>query len=267
MYGYIYLITNKVNNKQYVGQRTADFYKDESYLGSGTLIKKAVSKYGKDNFKKELLEECDSKEELDLREKFWILKLNAVNDKKFYNLANGANGSAKGSKRSDDTKKKQSIKASQRVMDEETKNKISQTVSSQCWINNGTVETKATEETLQEYLNNGYVLGRLKFTEDALDNMSKAQKGRTCSEETRLLISKSVSGEKNGFYGRKHSEESKKKMSDSAKGRKASDDTKQLLSSQRLGRRWINNGKENKFVKPEDLESYLSNGWTFGIYH
>ena len=267
MYGYIYLITNKINNKKYIGQRTADFDQDSSYLGSGTLIKKAVQKYGTENFEKEMLEECKSKEELDEKEKFWISKFNAVENEEFYNLANGANGSAKGSKRSEETRRRLSESQIGKTISDEQKKQISKTVSSQMWVNNGQIETKATKETLDEFLNNGFVLGRLKFTEETRKNMGLAQKGRITSENTKELLRQANKGKNNGFYGKKHTEESKRIMSERAKNRTVSDETKRLLTSQRLGRRWINNGLINKFVKPETLDSYLSNGWSLGIIH
>lgn len=64
MIGYIYLTTNLVNNKIYVGQhRTAIF--DKRYFGSGILIAKALRVYGKKNFIVKILKECESGEELD----------------------------------------------------------------------------------------------------------------------------------------------------------------------------------------------------------
>lgn len=53
----IYAILNKVNGKTYVGkhkyQNTEDLL--GNYWGSGRLIKKAISKYGKENFKRFIL--------------------------------------------------------------------------------------------------------------------------------------------------------------------------------------------------------------------
>lgn len=61
------------------------------YLGSGSLIKKAIKKYGADNFKKEILEKCLSIEELDEAERKWIKHFDAVNSDLFYNVHPGGN--------------------------------------------------------------------------------------------------------------------------------------------------------------------------------
>lgn len=81
----IYKITNKINGKIYIGQRMK--IKD-SYYGSGKLIKRAIKKYGKNNFTKEILEKCSTKEELNKKEVYWIKKL----DSKIpngYNISDG----------------------------------------------------------------------------------------------------------------------------------------------------------------------------------
>lgn len=62
MYYLVYLTTNLTNNKIYVGVRTT-VKLDDGYLGSGTTIKKAIKKYGKENFKRTILYFCLSSEE------------------------------------------------------------------------------------------------------------------------------------------------------------------------------------------------------------
>ena len=89
-YGYIYLTTNLVNGKKYVGQKKSSTFLGTSYLGSGRAIKSAVRKYGTDKFSVELLEEvCGNQEDLNRAEYSWTVKLNAVKSREFYNLREG----------------------------------------------------------------------------------------------------------------------------------------------------------------------------------
>lgn len=83
----VYKTTNKVNGKFYIGKQASN---SNWYLGSGKALKNAINKYGRENFVKEILEECSSLEELAEREKFWIDKLDAI--EKGYNIAEGGNG-------------------------------------------------------------------------------------------------------------------------------------------------------------------------------
>lgn len=92
-YGFIYLTTNKINGKRYIGKKNYD--KKElwkNYLGSGIALKNAIKKYGKENFSKEIIEECKTRDLLNEREKYWIEKYNATNDDLFYNIALGGDG-------------------------------------------------------------------------------------------------------------------------------------------------------------------------------
>ena len=84
---YIYKITNKINGKIYIGQhKHLENEKFDQYMGSGKLIKDAISKYGIDNFTKEILEEC-TKENVNEREIYWIDKLKARENN--YNISAG----------------------------------------------------------------------------------------------------------------------------------------------------------------------------------
>ena len=73
---FIYMTTNLINGKRYIGKHFG--YENDSYLGSGTLIQKAIKKYGKDNFERKIL--CFSKDnqENNLNEQLYIKKFNAV---------------------------------------------------------------------------------------------------------------------------------------------------------------------------------------------
>lgn len=85
----IYKTTNLINGKIYVGK---DSKNKKSYYGSGLILNKAIKKYGKENFIKEILEECSTHDELCEREIYWIKKLDARNLDIGYNLAYGGEG-------------------------------------------------------------------------------------------------------------------------------------------------------------------------------
>lgn len=86
----IYLTKNIVNNKMYIGK---DSKSDPKYLGSGTILKQAIKKYGKDNFEKIILKDNINNEiELNNWEDFYITFFNAVSSKQFYNLIPGGQG-------------------------------------------------------------------------------------------------------------------------------------------------------------------------------
>lgn len=80
MMGIIYRVTNKINGKVYIGQ-TIQSLKDRWYrhcakknLSKAEMnmhIKRAIFKYGKENFDIEVLEECDSSM-LNERERYYI---------------------------------------------------------------------------------------------------------------------------------------------------------------------------------------------------
>ena len=75
-YNYIYLITNKLNGKIYVGKHSTDDL-DDGYMGSGILINKAIKKYGIKNFTKDYLCFCDNEDTLNYLERFYIRKYKA----------------------------------------------------------------------------------------------------------------------------------------------------------------------------------------------
>jgi group I intron endonuclease len=85
----IYLITNNVNGKQYVGQTVQTLPQRWSRHGYGAQpIARAIRKYGKVSFSIKELERCDSQEQLDERETYWARTLGTFSQKG-YNLRTG----------------------------------------------------------------------------------------------------------------------------------------------------------------------------------
>lgn len=91
MYGYIYKTTNLINEQIYIGQKKSSIFLENKYLGSGKYLKCALNKYGKENFKVELLEWCSDKVILNEREIYWINYYKS-NNYKMYNISKGGDG-------------------------------------------------------------------------------------------------------------------------------------------------------------------------------
>lgn len=95
--GYIYKITNLIDNKIYIGKSTrcSKWYL-EHYYGSGIIIKQAIQKYGKQNFKKEILEfiNFEDETELDLKECYYIGLYHSTDYNIGYNRSIGGEGAA-----------------------------------------------------------------------------------------------------------------------------------------------------------------------------
>ena len=91
----IYKITNLLNGKIYIGQtkytiekRFLQHSKADSPLGQ------AMRQFGMENFTVEVIEECETQEELNEREKFWIKVLNSKQPNG-YNIIDGGGGSTR----------------------------------------------------------------------------------------------------------------------------------------------------------------------------
>lgn len=94
MYYTIYKTTNIVNNKIYIGAHATDNL-DDYYIGSGADIIEDIKKYGRKNFKKEILMLFDSEDEMFLNEKIIVSK-EFIKDNSNYNLRPGGKGNSKG---------------------------------------------------------------------------------------------------------------------------------------------------------------------------
>ena len=127
MKGFVYISTNLINGKQYIGSHN---YSRKKYFGSGILIKKALIKYGDKNFKREILIECNTIEEARELEEFYIKKYNTLNPNGYNISPSGGltlygchsketrkliGDKLRGKKRNKEQKKLMSIKAQNRI--------------------------------------------------------------------------------------------------------------------------------------------------------
>ncbi len=96
-YGYIYKTTNLINGKIYIGQRKGNIEKSKGYYGSGIIFKKAIKKYGKNSFIKEILCTCKDLDESNKKEIYFI-KYYKDQNYSLYNIENGGNCKGKFSK-------------------------------------------------------------------------------------------------------------------------------------------------------------------------
>lgn len=87
---YTYKITNIINGKYYLGIHMTNNL-DDGYLGSGIAITAAVKKYGKENFKKEILEYFSCYKALAEAE-YNLITEEVVRDINSYNLTRGGIG-------------------------------------------------------------------------------------------------------------------------------------------------------------------------------
>ena len=145
----IYKITNSQNGKVYVGKTEAPLimrirrHCAEVRKGTNRYLYDAIRHYGWNIFAVELLETCQSKDDLNEREIYWITVLKS-NDKQFgYNMTEGGDGAGfsqealkksadarRGKPISDEVKKKISDgnKGKKTIITEEVKQKISKTL-------------------------------------------------------------------------------------------------------------------------------------------
>ena len=179
---YIYCITNKITNMKYIGKCVRMVSESTNYYGSGIHISASIQKHGIDNFIKEVLEDNISyKNELSLREKFWIKELNTKTPNG-YNLTDGGDGC--------------------QGMIEETKEKIRQKNRLLVGEKNSRYGKKNTKEhnDILRKVNTGKIV-----SQETRDKIRQNQLGKSRPKD---VIKKT----RQSNLGRKHSEEWNKKV-------------------------------------------------------
>ena len=224
----IYKTTNLINNHFYIGKHQCKTLND-GYLGSGIKLKQAIKKYGKENFKREVLFIFDNEEDMTNKEKELVTE-ELVKDSMCYNLTIGGEGGPIFFGKHHSEKTKQLLRENHKAVkltDEQRKKSIE----------------KSRQTRLEKYgsWNSSNVLKEkhLLTEEEKLQRKLDADKRRS---ET--LKSKN----------RHLTDEQKQYLSNLNKNRTPSN----------KGRICITKDGKNKYINIDELTSYQLNGWVRG---
>ena len=185
-YYFIYKTTNLINGKFYIGRHQTKVFKD-SYLGSGKYLKQSILKHGRKNFKRDVLEYCNSSEELVKREVFWIRKLDAV--KRGYNCHDKSLGGY----------------ISKEVYDNISKN-----------MKGVSKPPETIKKVIESKRRNGTLMHSLESKKKISETL-KINNSELTSDE--LKLKHGMPAENNPMYGKKHSEEVILKLKKNAQNR------------------------------------------------
>jgi len=164
---------------------------NDGYLGSGLVLRRSIRKYGEKNFKREILEFCDSREMLSKREEA-IVTQKLINNRFCMNLALGGEG-------------------------------------------NGGIKSK--DHARKFHSNGGKAVRKILSNRHAYKMKN--------DPDYRMKVCNKLKGQQN-FKDKKHTEDSRRKMSLSHKGKGLKE------SNSKYGTMWITNGLENKKINKEE---------------
>lgn len=258
-YGFIYETLNTVNGRKYVGKhkrsqnpRDPD---DSWYLGSSTNpdFEKDIQKYGIEKFTRRIIVEADSEEELCRLEEEYLESVDAQYNYEYYNLMNRSGGGAltgdslekmrkslTGKSIPLEVRRKMSLTHSSprvvelkrkaligRKVSEETKRKISASLKGRCTYTRSVEQCQAISQRNKE---RGYWSGdsNPKHINPPVGELNSFY-GKHHTEEARKKISdarENYVGENHPLYGKHHNEETKRKISESLSGREVSEETR-----------------------------------------
>ena len=252
----IYKITNLISNKSYVGSSVdiiCRWYQHKTTLKNNKhhsiKLQRAYNKYGVENFKYEIIEECEVTV-LFIQEQYYIDFFNCYDDG--YNILPVA-GSNLGMKHSDETKE---------ILRQKSKGNKN---------NLGRIVSNETREKIREKLKG------IPLSDETKLKMSKSQKGRIMSDETKLKLSKSKKGiplsnenkEKLRLchLGKKQSKEVIENRAKKNTGKKRTDEIKLKMSISMKGIKKGPMSEEQKMLRSRKIALISENGDIISEYY
>lgn len=233
----IYKITNRINGKCYIGKsenlaRRIRYHVLSLQTGKNknTHMQNAYSKYGKKSFAIEIIETLSPEDDIDERERFWIKTYKSYLSDYGYNRTLGGDGGNSYVEFLSDDEREQLLHRHSENM-KGTNNPL---YHKHCYTN-GLVIKYLSDDEIPKYEQNGWFKGVPTFVRE--------------KEKISNL------GSKNGFYGKKHSSETKLSLSQGRTGE----------NNWNYGRSIYHKDGKQKYLSPHEVEQYEKEGWVKGV--
>ncbi len=244
-YNYFYKITNLVNGHFYYGVHSTDNL-DDGYMGSGTRLKRAIKKYGIENFKKEILAQCNNRDEAYEMESSMVTE-SLIKDDNCYNIILGG--------------KQFTTEHLISVKDNEGNYLLVHNKDPR-YLNGELVGVNKGKFTAIDDDGNVFL------ADTKSDNVHGINYGKVTVKDKSgnfFLVDKNDERYLNGeltyvWKGKKHSAETKEKLKNTLKkiGHQKGEKNSQF------GTCWVTKCGENKKIKKDVLEEYIKDGWKKG---
>lgn len=282
-YHYFYKITNTINNHFYYGIHSTNDLND-GYMGSGSRLKIAIKKYGIENFNKEIIKFFNNRKEL-AKYEAEIVTESLVHDPNCYNMIVGGDclitsGTTtviddKGNTfrvpvddpmmyidykpiASDRVYCLDTVDNQYKIVDiDEFRHNRERYISQ---LDNMIIVRDITTGKSMQVSREEYRSNKTKYSTPSTDKvLVKDTKGnffQVCKDDERLLNGELVLFWKN----RKHTQETKNKISDTFKKNKHQQGEK----NSQYGTCWVMKGEVSKKIKKDDLDTYINDRWIKG---
>ena len=220
MFYTIYKTTNLINGMIYIGQHQTENL-DDDYYGSGVALHEAIKEFGSQNFSKEILFVFDDFESMDKKERELVTQ-EFVDRPDTYNMVPGG-------------------------------------------FNYGRTSEPLTHEAAVLFGNKGQAKHQYlmqndpEYRERVLENIRIAQNNPNRLAKFRATMAENRKQDPTfgkSFLGKKHTEETKSRISQQAKARMANS-----ANNPMYGKRWITNGVDKRLIGKDDL---LPDGYVYG---
>lgn len=217
-YGFIYITTNMVNGKKYLGQKRFEYGNDwHSYLGSGQALRAAIDLYGKENFSRCIVCFCYSEDELNQAEYDLSVFLDVVKNPNWYNMIFGGKGKS-GYQMSEEQLKAHRERAIQQMKNPTMRERLSQLAKERSSTDEAKIRQSAmmkelwqddefrkkVVDNLPERSGEKHPMFGYQWSDEQRKHMSEVQTGKRC-------------GENASFFGHKHTLEVRELLSTLAK--------------------------------------------------